>query len=133
MNPTLPHDTLELPPEPASIAIARKAMAEVAREVGAPANDVELAVSEAVSNAVVHAFRGREPGTIKVAPSLERGVLRIVVADDGSGMVPNLDSPGLGFGVSLITKMASEVSIDCSGGGTKVAMAFPLARKGRLA
>ena len=132
MNTALPHKVLELPPEPASITIARKAMAEVAREVGAPAHDVELAVSEAVSNAVIHAFRGREPGRIRISPKVEGDTLRITVEDDGTGMAPNLDSPGLGFGVSLITKMATEVSIDCSDGGTTVAMAFPRSGEGTL-
>ena len=108
-------------------------MAEVARDVGAPATDVELAVSEAVSNAVTHAFRGREPGTVTVTPNLEDRTLRITVVDDGSGMVPNLESPGLGFGLSLITKMASEVSFDSSAEGTTVVMAFPIGKKGQLA
>jgi anti-sigma regulatory factor (Ser/Thr protein kinase) len=129
----LPSGTLQLPSESASVTVARKAMAEVAREAGAPAADVELAVSEAVSNAVTHAFRDREPGTITITASLDGGRLNIEVSDDGGGMAPNLDSQGLGFGLSLITKMTSEVRFDSSGEGTTVAMAFPIAERGQLA
>src|SRR5699024_1660438 len=55
---------LDLPSAPPSIKRARDAVAALAETVGAPAADVKLAVSEAVTNAVVHAFRDRPPGTI---------------------------------------------------------------------
>jgi anti-sigma regulatory factor (Ser/Thr protein kinase) len=122
---------LRLPPEATSIAIARNQMAEVARQVGAPEGDVKLAVSEAVSNAVTHAFRGREPGTITVNATQEPGRLRITVADNGIGMTPNLDSAGLGFGVSLIVKVANEVQFDSSANGTIILMAFDTTRESR--
>ena len=101
MNTTLPHDTLELPPEPASIAIARKAMAEVAQEVGAPAADVELAVSEAVSNALRH---GRSPVVLRAWAGDDRAVVAVSDGGDGptdpfAGLLPagNGSSGGLGL------------------------------------
>ena len=41
-------------------------MRELARSVGSPEQEVALAVSEAVSNAVVHAFRRGKEGLIWV-------------------------------------------------------------------
>jgi len=116
---------LELPPEPTSVTAARAATTELARRVGAPEEEVALAVSEAVGNAVMHAFRGREGGTITVRARGERGRLIVTVTDDGIGMTPNLDSTGLGLGISLITKMALDVRFDASSEGTSVSMGFP--------
>jgi anti-sigma regulatory factor (Ser/Thr protein kinase) len=115
---------LELPSEPASVKRARDEVATLAASVGIPVADVKLAVSEAVSNAVTHAFRGRSPGTISVRARIAAGKLRVVVADDGTGMRPNADSPGLGFGIWLITRMAGDVRFDSSPRGLTVSMSF---------
>ena len=115
---------LELPSDPSSVTKARHAAAELARNLGAPEADVKLAVSEAVGNAVVHAFRDREPGTITLTARTGRGRLIITVTDDGTGMRPNLQSRGLGLGISLITKLATDVRFDSSTDGTTVSMSF---------
>lgn len=115
---------LNLPSDATSIKRARDAVSELAGHVGVPAGDVKLAVSEAVSNAVLHAFRGRDPGTISVRARIDRDRLIVIVADDGTGMRPNVDSPGLGFGISLITKMAGDVRFDSSPNGLTVSMSF---------
>ena len=115
---------LELPSEPTSVRVARHAVAAVARSSGAPEADVKLAVSEAVSNAVTHAFRDRDPGKIMVSARVDRGKLLVTIADDGSGMRPNLDSKGLGLGISLITKLAGDVRFDSSERGLTVSMSF---------
>lgn len=115
---------LELRSEPTSVRVARHAVAAVARQTGAPEADVKLAVSEAVSNAVTHAFRDREPGTISVRARVDRGKLLVTIADNGSGMRPNLDSKGLGLGISLITKLAGDVRFDSSDDGLTVSMSF---------
>ena len=104
--------------------VARHAVAAVARRIGAPEADVKLAVSEAVSNSVTHAFRDREPGTIMVTARVDRGKLLVTIADDGSGMRPNLESKGLGLGISLITKLAGDVRFDSSDDGLIVSMSF---------
>jgi serine/threonine-protein kinase RsbW len=117
---------LELPSRAPSVAKARNALAGVARQVGAPEDDVKLAVSEAVGNAVLHAFRGREPGRIVLRARSEADRLVVMVADDGAGMSPNLDSPGLGLGLSLITRLALDVHFDSSDRGTTVSMTFPV-------
>ena len=121
---------LSLASEPASVTRARREMASIARDAGAPVDDVKVAVSEAVGNAVLHAYRDIPPGTITLRARRGRDRLEITVADDGSGMIPNVDSPGLGIGISLITRAADDVQFGSSGSGTTVRMTFALDAEG---
>jgi serine/threonine-protein kinase RsbW len=114
---------LELPAIPASVPRARHAAERLAREAGAPRSDVALAVSEAVANAVQHAYRDGG-GRIGFAGRVERGRVVFEVADRGVGIRPNPWSPGLGLGMSLIGLVADEVRIDAGPGGTTVEMSF---------
>jgi anti-sigma regulatory factor (Ser/Thr protein kinase) len=125
-NEALAGDELELvlSPEPASVVEARNAVTEVARRSGAREEDVRLAVSEAVGNAVVHAFRDENTGTITISARPELGRLLVTVSDDGIGMTPNPDSPGLGFGIALIGKLADDVRFTSSDEGTVISMCF---------
>jgi serine/threonine-protein kinase RsbW len=121
---------LQLPSEPGSVGVARRAAGDLARRVGASEGDVRLAVSEAVTNAILHAFRGRHPGDVLVSGRVDRGRLIVAVGDNGTGMRPNLESTGLGLGISLITKLAADVRFDSSESGTTVSMSFPLDAEG---
>ena len=116
---------LSLKAEPASVGEARHAVAKFAREHGADGDDVALAVSEGVSNAVIHAFRGREPGEIEVSAVADGDKVVVTVADDGVGVSPNPDSPGLGLGLALIGSLADGVELDGDGRGTSLVMRFP--------
>jgi anti-sigma regulatory factor (Ser/Thr protein kinase) len=115
---------LQLQPEPASVGMAREAVASYARECGAPEEDVKLAVSEAVSNAVVHGFRDRKGGEIGLKAQTQPGYLLISIADNGIGMTPHLKSPGLGLGIALITRVSHEVQFESTDSGTTVSMRF---------
>jgi serine/threonine-protein kinase RsbW/stage II sporulation protein AB (anti-sigma F factor) len=117
---------LEFPGEPASVARARHAVAHLARELGAPVNGVRLAVSEAVTNAVLHGYRGEQSGMVQVQAGVERGRLVCVVRDFGVGMSPNPDSPGLGLGLPLIGRVADDLRIEGDPGETVVSFAFPI-------
>jgi len=89
-------------------------------------------VSEAVTNAVVHAYRDYpDAGDIELEARKSDGYLCIYVRDSGLGMRPRPDTPGAGIGLSLITQLAAEVAIRSSGGdgaGTELAMRFELDR-----
>jgi anti-sigma regulatory factor (Ser/Thr protein kinase) len=61
----------ELPAAPASVAAARRLMRRFAGELGVDLDAIELAVSEGVSNAVVHAYEG-EDGTVECGPRRRR-------------------------------------------------------------
>jgi serine/threonine-protein kinase RsbW len=115
--------TLELPATPESVPRARHAAVRLAREVGAAGSDVAIAVSEAVANAVQHAYRDGG-GRIGFAGWVDRGRLVFEVVDHGIGIRPNPSSPGLGIGMSLIGLLADDVRIDAGPGGTTVEMSF---------
>jgi serine/threonine-protein kinase RsbW len=74
---------------------------------------VALAASEAITNVVVHAYVDRsEPGAVIVeAWADDDGQLMVKVCDEGVGMVPRTDSPGLGMGLALIAQMADDFRV----------------------
>ena len=119
------------PAVPESVGRLRNAVGAFALAQGATADAVaalQLAASEAMSNAVVHAFVDRpEPGTITVRAFLDGDELCVVVSDDGSGMRPRPDSPGLGVGLPLMTRTTQALNFrQRPEGGTEVAMRFSL-------
>jgi serine/threonine-protein kinase RsbW len=119
---------LELEPAPDSVGAARHAVADLAERSGADTDAVAVAVSEVVTNAVLHAFKEAGDGTIELHARLNGKSLLIVVADDGSGIRPNPGSPGLGYGLALVASLTDELGIAASPqGGTSVSMRFALA------
>ena len=99
-------------------------MAALAERLGVDVDDVKIAVSEAVGNTIVHAYRDGKLGVIRVFAREERGRLRVTVADDGVGMSPNPASQGLRIGIPLITKLCEDVRFTASEDGTTVSMSF---------
>jgi serine/threonine-protein kinase RsbW len=102
----------------------------MARRAGAE-NDVldavRLAVSEAVSNVVLHSYRNTRRGEFTMAVEWEDGLLRVTVRDHGCGMKPRMDSPGAGLGLPLIATLSDSFSVkEPSEGGTELSMTFPL-------
>ncbi|MDQ2677029.1 MAG: ATP-binding protein [Actinomycetota bacterium] len=130
MNASICDFTLELPPVESSVAKARHAARRAAESAGASEEDVALAVSEAVGNSVVHAFRFGKEGSILVRAEGSSDELVVVVQDDGVGMIPDLDRPGLGLGTSLISRLSKEATFESSENGTTVTMRFELKEKG---
>ena len=90
------------------------------------APDVALAVSEAITNAVLHAYREEQAGPMRVVACAEPDRLVVVVRDYGCGMRPNPHSPGLGLGLAVIGRVATELNIERpdAGGGTRIRMCF---------
>ncbi len=121
--------------DPRTPAQAREAVREFARAHGADADTlaaVELCVSEAVSNAVLHAYRklGRR-GPVEVEAQRPDGYLVIHVRDRGSGLRRREDSPGLGLGLPLINQTAADLDVRTApAGGTELTMRFELSGRG---
>jgi serine phosphatase RsbU (regulator of sigma subunit)/anti-sigma regulatory factor (Ser/Thr protein kinase) len=142
MRPTLGEDevtageparttTLRRPAKPATVTELRWAARDFALENGADeglAGDIMLAVSEAVTNAVKHAYRGAEGEIELVASVAEGGRLVVLVRDSGGGFGPN-SSAGLGAGLMLMRECADELDIDQRPGGVTVRMVFVLERQ----
>jgi serine/threonine-protein kinase RsbW len=96
---------------------------------------VRLAVSEAATNVVVHAYRDApKAGEIELAASLAGGELWVIVADSGSGLRARRDSPGLGLGLGLIAGVADGIDlVQRAGGGLELRMRFGLETAGLAA
>jgi serine/threonine-protein kinase RsbW len=90
---------------------------------------VALAVTEAATNVVVHAYREADTGDVRVVACAEPGRLVLVVRDYGCGMRPRHDSPGMGVGLALIGHLAEHFEIEApDGDGTRLRMHFPRER-----
>lgn len=88
-------------------------------------SDVKLAVSEACTNAVIHAYADGDAGLLDLELSALSEQIEIVVRDHGRGMTPRADSPGLGVGLPLMASLSQSLELTaCAGGGTEIRMSF---------
>jgi serine/threonine-protein kinase RsbW/stage II sporulation protein AB (anti-sigma F factor) len=120
-----------LPAVPGSVPRLRSAVAQFAAAAGLvepELSEVKLAITEAITNAVIHAYEGREaPGTVGVTARLSGRRMHVTVHDEGRGMAPRLDSPGLGLGLPFIAQTADTFDLARGArGGTEVRMSFLL-------
>ena len=116
------------PAVPGNVTAARR---DVIRHLGAahtpdpPLNDVALVLSEAMTNAVVHAYVDSEPGEVRVRIELRPEDIMLTVEDDGRGLMPRPDSPGLGLGLPLIASVSDHFDAHTEPGeGTKLCVWF---------
>ena len=118
------------PADRAAPSIARHAISEFLHGNGADPRalaDVLLALSEIVTNSVVHGYRNEAGGEVAIEAKQWSDRLTVSVADRGGGMAPRQDSPGLGLGLPLVGRIAKRVDISSpAGGGTRVSMCFML-------
>lgn len=86
--------------------------------------DIALAVSEALSNVVNHAYLGRDtPGTVTVEASAHGSTLVVVVCDEGTGIRAH-DSRGVGMGLRLIFRLTERLEFVDTTPGARVSMTF---------
>jgi anti-sigma regulatory factor (Ser/Thr protein kinase) len=124
-----PAALLRMPAMPDAVGVARQALTGACEALGLTpraTGDVRLAVSEACTNVVAHAYRDQAaPGELEVAVLLRPGELTVIVRDRGCGISPRLEGGGLGLGLPLIAALTRRAEIgDLEGGGTEVAMTF---------
>jgi len=96
------------------------------------AEDVVLAVDEAVTNAVEHAYPG-QVGVVRLALSRgEGGEVTVTVEDEGTWRPPS--DPGFrGRGLLLIDALADHAGVTATGAGTTVAMRWTARSRRRAA
>ena len=117
-----------MPAEPASVPALRRRASQFAAAEGAGrlvVEDIALAVSEAVTNAVKYAGAD-EGGVVELLGSRRGDSLEVIVRDRGEAF--GKGSPdGLGLGLAIIARLCSDLKIVQEGDGTEVRMRFPLA------
>ncbi len=120
---------------PENVGLARVALAAFAAQLDytiTEIDDLKGAVSEAVSNAIIHGYGNDPDHVVKIVAYLREGELEIVVEDRGYG-IPNIDEalrPGvstvperLGLGFSFIRSFVDRLEIISDPGkGTRVIM-----------
>jgi anti-sigma regulatory factor (Ser/Thr protein kinase) len=126
----LPDLEISLPARAENVAIVRHVLGGLADALGMDPEtmaDVKLAVSEACSNVVVHAYPDGREGLLDLDVLTGGPVLGVVVRDHGRGMAPRADSPGLGVGLPLIASLAETLELsNAANGGTEVRMTFAI-------
>jgi anti-sigma regulatory factor (Ser/Thr protein kinase) len=120
---------LTLPARAENVAVVRHAFGGLGDVLDVPdqtLSDIKLAVTEACTNVVVHAYPDRE-GELRVRALVDDRRLTVVVVDTGRGILPRPDSPGLGLGLPLIATLAESLELGTgSADETEVRMTFDL-------
>ena len=114
---------------PDQLAVVRSQLIAWLREIDVPdglVGDVVLAVGEACTNCVEHAYHARPPGTMRVEAEVEGDEIRIRVVDFGSWRTPTSQANARGRGLVLIRTLSDVVHLDSTGVGTTVAISFRL-------
>jgi serine/threonine-protein kinase RsbW len=126
----MPDIELALPARAANIAVVRHAFGAIGEAFAVDEetlSNIRLAVTEACTNVVVHAYPDDREGPLEVLATLRDEKLEVVVRDEGPGIAPRADSPGLGLGLPLIVSLTESVQLGRDREErTEVRMTFPL-------
>jgi anti-sigma regulatory factor (Ser/Thr protein kinase) len=118
----------EIPPDPRHLAAVRRQVATFATRAGmdVPAlTDVQVAVSDAVTSAILHAAGARDPGCVRVDAEEAGGELIVRVREAGSGSADQPSCSVLGPRLSMIAALAQGLGVRrCDGGATELRMHF---------
>ena len=92
-------------------------------------HDVVLAVSEAATNAVEHAYPPDDPdGRVELTFWCDDESLHIAVVDRGTWREPPTGPRSRGFGLPMMRRLVAAVAIEHAGRGTRVVLRHPLDR-----
>lgn len=126
---------LEFAAIPENVGVSRLMVATLAGQAGftiAEIDEVKLAVSEAVTNAVIHGYGTDGARMVRVEVGLESGLLTVVVIDQGRGMedvawamqpAVSSDPERMGLGFAFMQSHMDSLVVDSTPGvGTRVTM-----------
>ena len=134
MSGPAPEVLLTMPARPEGVGVVRQALAGVADALDIDASilaDMKMAVTEAATNVVVHAYDEAAEGVLDVEVHTGEDGVTIVVRDHGDGMTPaapKRDTPALGLGLPLIAALSDAFELRTEGRGTEVRMRFAYVR-----
>ena len=119
-----PHDRfvrLTIPAKAEYITLGRLALTAIARVqplTPETLSDLKLALTEACTNSVRHAYQEGRAGTVEIVYQIEPDRLVVEVTDDGAGFAPeeagpagNGDLSEGGLGIAIIRAVTDEVEI----------------------
>jgi serine/threonine-protein kinase RsbW/stage II sporulation protein AB (anti-sigma F factor) len=120
---------LTVPARPEHVRILRTAARDFAQRQGVEApDDVALAITEAATNAVVHAYPAHGAGSIELTARRARTTVTFVVEDRGLGLRAQPVNFGLRLGLALMARLTERFTISPRpGGGVRVQLTFPAA------
>ncbi len=121
---------LKIPSQSDNLSIIRDVVSKVARRIGFntdEASKIELAVDEACTNVIKHAYANNSNQMIEVSIKVDRKKLIIIVADKGKGFNPDeIKLPDLnesikegrkgGLGLCLIKTLMDKVEFEIKPG-----------------
>jgi stage II sporulation protein AB (anti-sigma F factor) len=124
---------LRLCASPEEVPFARAAITRLCEhlEIGDEQTErIRLAVTEACSNCVLHAYaEPADDDTYVLDARVDQHALRVTVCDSGRGVREGRANtePGLGYGLQLIHGLADSAEVSArAGGGTRVVMRFAM-------
>jgi anti-sigma regulatory factor (Ser/Thr protein kinase) len=122
---------LSMPARPEGVGVVRQALAGMADALAfdhSVLGDMKMAVTEACTNVVVHAYDGEgRDGLLEIDLLADDEGLTVVVRDEGMGIKPRAarTTPALGLGLPLIAALSDAFEVrGSSHGGTEVRMTF---------
>jgi anti-sigma regulatory factor (Ser/Thr protein kinase) len=119
---------LSLPAQAESIPLIRHVLGAYAEALALPPEvieDMRLAVTEACTNVVRHAYDGDRPGSIDVVVQPTADHVDVTVSDRGRGMGPSPDVDGPGLGLPLIAALADSIEVqEAPIRGSRLRMSF---------
>ena len=128
---------LTLPARPENVSVIRHVLGAFAEALRLPdelVEDLRLAVTEACTNVVRHAYPVDQTGPVEICIQPHAESVSVVVSDQGRGIGTSSDTTGPGLGLPLIAAIADEVELQpVPGGGSRVAMTFSRQRRGDVA
>src|SRR4051795_8735441 len=128
---------LTLPARPQNVSVIRHVLGAFAEALHLPddlVEDLRLAVTEACTNVVRHAYPSDHAGPVEISIQPLEEQVTVIVSDHGRGIGTSSDTTGPGLGLPLITAIADDVELQpVPGGGSRVAMTFSRQRRGDVA
>ncbi|MBA2537536.1 MAG: ATP-binding protein [Actinobacteria bacterium] len=119
---------LSIPAKAEYIVLCRLALAGLARVRALEAEtvaDLKLALTEACSNSIRHAYAQGRTGVVEVRYELNGEKLQVEVTDDGAGfdvstLAPDGEPDEGGLGIAIIRALTDELAIESDGQGSRL-------------